>query len=234
MATIIPEPGGLYRLMTWLSPAFPVGAYSFSHGLEYAVEAGLVTDAAGLVAWVGHVVGHGAGRVDSALVLAAHRAVRAGDDESLAWAVEWGDVLRGTAETALESSAQGVAFLAAARAAWPAPALERLAGLAAALERAPAYAVVVGVAAAAAGIPEKTVLAATLQAIAANLVSAALRLVPLGQTDGQRALAALEPVVLAATEAALIRPLGDLGAAAPMVDWASQRHETQYTRLFRS
>jgi urease accessory protein len=98
----------------------------------------------------------------------------------------------------------------------------------------PAYAVAVGVVAARSGVPLRPTAAAYLHALAANLVSAAVRLVPLGQTDGQRALAALEPAILAATEAAPDRPLAAVGSAIPVVEWASMRHETQYTRLFRS
>lgn len=224
-------PGGLYKLTAWLSPSFPVGAYSYSHGIEYAVEAGLVRDAAGLTGWLATIIAHGAGRIDAALFLAAHRAVLAGDDAALAWAAERGDVLRGTAETALESSAQGTAFLATLRAAWPDPRLDRWAQ---ALDRPPAYAVAAGVSAALSGIGEEMALALFLQAVAANLISAAVRIIPLGQTDGQRVTAALEAPLLAAARAALDRPLEDLGAAAPMVDWTSMTHETQYTRLFRS
>ena len=83
-------------------------------------------------------------------------------------------------------------------------------------------------------MPAATALPAYLHALAANLISAGVRLIPLGQTDGQRAIAALESVVLAAASAALVRPRDDLGSAAPVIDWASMQHETQYTRLFRS
>lgn len=222
----------LLRLMAWLSPSFPVGAFSYSHGLEWAVEEGLVTDRAGLIRWVEGIVRHGAGRVDAALLLEAHRA--AADSDRLERVVDWGEALRGTAELALESSAQGQAFLGTVVAAWPDPVL---ADWAAGLKRAgrvPAYAVAVGVASSRAGIAEEDALAAFLHAFAANLVSAAIRLVPLGQTDGQRALAALEPVVMDAARAALARPFEDMGAAAAMVDCCSMKHETQYTRLFRS
>lgn len=222
----------LLRLMAWLSPSFPVGAFSYSHGLEWAVEAGLVTDGRQLADWVGGVVEHGAGRVDAALALEAHRAVA--DADRLAQAVEWGEALRGTAELALESSAQGRAFLNTLVAAWPDDFLSEWAADLKAQGRVPAYPVAFGVAAARAGIGEDEAVAAFLHAFAANLVSAAIRLVPLGQTDGQRALAALEPTIMAAARAALARPFADLGAAAPMVDWCSMKHETQYTRLFRS
>ena len=92
----------------------------------------------------------------------------------------------------------------------------------------------VGAAAAIHGMPLPAVLTAYLQAFAANLVSAGVRLVPLGQTDGQRATAALELVVARAAAAAMTANLDELGTAAPLLDWCSMKHETQYTRLFRS
>ena len=92
----------------------------------------------------------------------------------------------------------------------------------------------VGVAAAAHRLDPAAVLGAYLHSFAANLVSAAVRLIPLGQTDGQRALNALMPVVDSVVPCALACPLEDCGTAAPMVDLTSMLHETQYTRLFRS
>ena len=141
---------------------------------------------------------------------------------------------RGTAEGALESAAQGAAFVAAVRAAWADPAFLAWAAEEEASGRTPAYAVAAGVAAAAAGVPLIPAAGAFLHGLAANLVSAGLRLVPLGQTDGQKALAALEAPVLDAARAASSRPLDALGTATAMVEWTSMGHETQYTRLFRS
>jgi urease accessory protein len=212
----------LYRLMTWLSPAYPVGAYSYSHGIEYAVEAGLVTDRDTLTTWVETIIAHGSGRVDAALLAATWR-----NPQRLADVATLAKAWRGTAETALESAAQGAAFLAATRAAWPNDALEHVGS------NLP-LPVAVGAAAAAHGIALEQTLLAYLQAFAANLVSAGVRLIPLGQTDGQRAIAALEGSVTAAAHAALDADLETLGTATPMVDWCSMRHETQYTRLFRS
>jgi urease accessory protein len=215
----------LYRLMTWLSPAYPVGAYSYSHGIEYAVEVELVRDRETLCDWVAHAVAHGAGLTDAALLAAAWR----GDDldEVCALANAW----RGSAEMALESRAQGAAFLAATRAAWPHPALDELALRSRGEAALP---VAVGVAAKAHGVALDATLTAYLHAFASNLVSAGMRLIPLGQTEGQRAIAALEPAITASARAALTTPLDEIGTASPMIDWCSMRHETQYTRLFRS
>ncbi|MCC7271946.1 MAG: urease accessory protein UreF [Alphaproteobacteria bacterium] len=221
----------LCRLLAWTSPAYPTGAFSYSHGLEWAVDDGLVHDRATLEAWVGHVLAHGAAWTDAVLFAHAHAAARAGDAAGLDAIADLGAALRATAELALESGQQGQAFLSVTRAAWPDAALDRFA--AARAGRAVPLAVVQAVACAG-HVPVRAALLAMLAAFAAALVSAGVRLVPLGQTDGQRATAALLPVVAATATRALAAPLDDLGAAAPMVDWASARHETQYTRLFRS
>lgn len=225
---------GLYRLMAWLSPAFPVGGYAFSHGLEYAVEEGLVRDRETLRRWIEAIVVHGTGRLEADLFRISWRAVKDDDVEMLAWAAERGHAMRATSEMALESGAQGQAFLDAFRSAWPRQGYERWTEALSASDFPPSYTVSVGLAAALEGIPLKTALLAFLHAFAANLISAGVRLVPLGQTDGQKALAALEETIIAAAAAALERAFEDLGGAAPLVDWTSMKHETQYTRLFRS
>ncbi|PKU23707.1 urease accessory protein UreF [Telmatospirillum siberiense] len=221
---------GLLRLMSWLSPAFPIGSFSYSHGLEQAVEAGLLTDLDSVTGWVAGILRHGGAWIDAVLFCQAHRAVRENAPNRLAEIFDLAEAWRGTAETALESRSQGKAFVKALSACWPSEEWDRwMAG-----REAPAYAVAVAVAAAAAGIAEEAALAAFLHAVAANLVSAAVRLVPLGQTDGQKAVRALVRILPEVVAAAAVHPLADLGTATPMVDWASMRHETQYTRLFRS
>jgi urease accessory protein len=217
--------------MAWLSPAYPVGAFAYSSGLEWAVEAGDVTDAEALRRWLVVTLGDGSGFCDCVLFVHAHNAIIAGDDAALATVAELAAALVSSKERFLETTAQGRAFRDATRAAWPCAALERLA---AAWAGPLAYPVAVGVAAAGHGIAVEPALSAFLQALAANLVSAGVRLIPLGQTDGQRVLAALEPVL--ATTAARTRacPLDEIGSAAFRADIAGMRHETQYTRLFRS
>ncbi|TDH63411.1 urease accessory protein UreF [Dankookia rubra] len=231
-ATItITDGGALYRLLAWLSPAYPVGAYTYSHGLETAVEDGSVATRIALLDYIATVLRAGAGRIDGALLAAAWRAADAGDDAALDELALLAAAWRGTAETALESMAQGTAFAGVTQSAWPDA---RFAAYAARHPRALAHPVAFGAAAGFHGIPLRPALAGWLAAFAANLVSAGVRLVPLGQTDGQVATAALHPVVDAATEAALAADLDTLGTAAPMLDLLSMRHETQYTRLFRS
>lgn len=224
----------LYRLMSWLSPAFPVGGFSYSHGIEYAVEAGLVRDAATAHSWIGGILTDGAGRADATLFAVAWRAARARDGARLIEIAVLADALRGSAETALESRAQGQAFLDTVMRIQDDPRIAAFRQDCDMRALAPAYPVAVASVAAASGVSLRAATVAYLQAFGALLVSAAVRLVPLGQTDGQRITAALEPVVLAAARAAIARPLGDVGSAAPMVDWTSMQHETQHTRLFRS
>jgi urease accessory protein len=224
-------PAALYRLMTWLSPQFPVGSYTYSHGIEQAVEAGCVTTAAAALTWIEDIVGHGAGRSDAIIVLHAHAAASASEWRELAGIAELAAVLQPASELTLETLAQGRAFLETVRKSWDCPALAELA----ALGPGPiAYPVAVGVAAAGHRIPAELVVRAYLHAFAGNLVSAAVRLVPLGQSDGQRLIAALEPLVGLVGEQASRSTLDDLGSAVAMSDICAMRHETQYTRLFRS
>ncbi len=224
----------LLRLMAWLSPSFPIGGYTYSHGIEYAVEAELIKDAGSLAVWIEGLLSFGAGRLDADFFRAVWTAVDADDAPTLADVVAWADALRASAETALESRGQGQAFLDTVRAVWPDPWLDAWAAELAEAAIRPAHAVAVAAAAARLRAPLRESLAVYLHAFAANLVSAGVRLIPLGQTDGQRVIARLEPIVVEAASAALSRSWEDLGGAAVMADWTSMKHETQYTRLFRS
>ena len=226
-----PASAALYRLMTWLSPAYPVGAFSYSGGIEAAVESGDVRDAESLRGWLAALLRHGGVGSDAVLFTHAHRAADAADDRMLRDVAELAAAFAPSRERHLETTAQGRAFVEATRAAWPCAALERLLSV---WDGAVAYPVAVAVACAGHGIALEPGLRAMLQAVVANLVSAGVRLIPLGQTDGQRVIAALEPVVAATAERALATPLDAIGAATFRADISSMRHETQYTRLFRS
>jgi urease accessory protein len=217
--------------MAWLSPAYPVGAFSFSSGIEWAVEAGDIVDASSLADWLAVVMEEGGGYCDAVLLVHGHCAAIAADDRSLRRVAELAAALTPSKERHLETTTQGRAFIDATRAAWPCAAVDRLVAV---WDGPIAYPVAVAVAAAGHGIAVELALAAFLQAVVANLVSAGVRLIPLGQTDGQRVLAALEPTLAAAAGRAIACPLDDLGSAAFRADLASLRHETQYTRLFRS
>ena len=222
------------NLMTWLSPSFPVGGYVYSHGIEYAVEEGRIKDEHELRIWISAALGQGVGRIDGALFKVAWQAVAEDDFERLKWAVERADVMRGTSELALESSAQGWAFFDTVLQTWKSEKLTEVSDVINSMDRQVTYAVAVAVVSAAADIPLRQALLAYYHAFSANLVSAGLRLVPLGQVAGQRCLEALKSKIKVTTDAALAGDFDDLGTAAPLIDWASMKHETQYTRLFRS
>jgi urease accessory protein len=227
-------PLALLRLQSWLSPAFPTGAYSYSHGLEWAVEAGHIHDRETLVDWLQADLCYGSGRNEAIFFHEAWRCTTDDDRLQLFEAAELAAAFRGTAEFALESSQQATACLATLRQVWPDHVLDWLSETLCKRGVQPALSVVLGVGTARQEIPAGVALPAFLQSYVANLITAGVRLVPLGQTDGQLAIAELEEAVQAASRQAEKSTVADLGSAAFMVDLASAAHETQYTRLFRS
>ena len=220
----------LLRLQSWLSPTFPNGAYSYSHGLEWAVEAGFVSDRQSLVDWLGADLCHGSGRNEAIFFSEAYRCAIEDDTAKLTLVAELAAAYRGTSEFALESSQQASACLSMLRHVWPDRMLQTLAEC----QSQPVLAVILGARFAREEIPACLALPAFLQGYVANLINAGVRLIPLGQTDGQRAVAELEPAVLLASQQGDGAALDDLGSAGFMVELSSMAHETQYTRLFRS
>jgi urease accessory protein len=215
------EASSMMRLLTWLSPAFPTGAYAYSHGLEWAVETHDICDGDSLRCWLGAVIASGSARTDTILLRHAHRV--ANDPGALRDIAMLALATAASRERYDEALAQGRAFLLAASG-WGVPDL-------------PAdtpYAVAVGAMAGAHGVDEDLTAGAYLQTFVSNLISAAVRLVPLGQTTGLQTLAALEPTILGTAAATKHATLDDLGGCAFGSDLAAMRHETQYTRLFRS
>ena len=225
------EAAALYRLMTWLSPSFPVGAFSYSSGIEWAVEAGDIRDAASLRDWLAAMLGDGSGFCDAVFLAQAHRAASVQDKAALRELAELAAAFVPSRERQLETSTQGRAFIEIARSAW---ACDGLGELVAACGSSMVYPTAVGIVSAAHGVPLAPAMHAFLHAVVSNWISAGARLVPLGQTDSQRILAALEVDVAATAKRALEASLDDLGSATFRADLASLRHETQYTRLFRS
>lgn len=219
----------LWRLLLWSSPAFPVGSFAHSHGLEWAIEAGDVRDATTLREWVEDALAFGAGRTDAILLAHAHRAAAARETARLADLAAFAAALAPARERRLETLGQGRAF-AAALASWP----EAASALATLDRDALAYPVAFGAACSAARVPLAEAILAYLQAFAGMLVWAAVRAVPLGQSDGLRVLAAIAPLAAQVADEAQSAPLDAVGGAAWRLDIAAMRHETQYTRLFRS
>ena len=240
MAAIIPTAArnpvaeralGALPLQIWFSPAFPVGSFAYSHGLEWAVEAGDVADFAGLEAWLVDLLAAGGPRNDAILFAEAYRAASAADWPRLSAANALALALANGVERRLETVAQGDAFVAAAGLAWACPALDELA------KRNPepvAYPIAVAAACAGHAVDFEASLCAFVLGLVANLTSAAVRLSAIGQSDGQRALRALTPKIIALAQEASGATLDDLGSAALRSDIAAMKHETQYSRLFRS
>jgi urease accessory protein len=225
------DAAALYRLLTWLSPSFPVGAFSYSSGIEWAVEAGDIVDAPSLQNWLACMLTDGPGFCDGVLLAHAHRAASARSDAALRDVAELAAAFVPSRERQLETSAQGRAFIDIARAAWNCEGLDQSVS---SCDGVIVYPVAVGLVSAAHGIRLAPTMHAFLHATTSNWISAAARLVPLGQTDSQRMLALLEPAVAGTAGRALAASLDDLGSATIRADLASMRHETQYTRLFRT
>jgi len=227
-------PRSLIRLQNWLSPAFPTGAYSYSHGLEWAIESNHIHHRPSLVDWLDADLRFGSARNDAIVFVEAWRCTAEGHHTRLLQIAELAAASRATSEFALESSQQGASCLATLCDVWPDPAIDALSEGLRQKSIQPVLPIVIAVRSATEGVPAGTALRSFLSALISNVVTGGVRLIPLGQTDGQRALAALEDAVLEASDRALTAGIDDLGSAALMVDFASMLHETQYTRLFRS
>lgn len=219
-------------LQIWLSPAFPVGAFAYSHGLEAAADRAWVADRTSLEPWLADLVSAGALRNDLILLAAAWRAASSFDHARLQEIADLGAALQPSAERFLEATQQGRSFLQQIAAAWPVPDLDAL------MARRECediiHSVAVGMAASLHRIPLADTLRAYAIAFAGNMTSAAIRLSIIGPTESQQIMAALMPLLLAQATAAEAASLDDLGSAAMLSDLASLLHETQNTRLFRS
>jgi len=218
------EPAALQRLLTWLSPAFPVGAFAWSAGLETAIMDGRVTDSRSLQSWLDGALAHGGLRTDAIVLAHAFRATA--EQAALAGLAELYIALTPAAERRAETLMTGDAFVIAARA-WPADVFERL-------PQPCPYPIAVGATAAAHQIGERDTLLAFLTAAIHGQVSVAVRLVPLGQTAGLRVMAALEPAIAQLAAFALTAGLADLGSIAYAADIAQMRHEMLEPRIFSS
>jgi urease accessory protein len=223
------DSASLYRLMAWLSPSYPVGAFSYSHGIEWLVESGAIHDRESLAQWLGDLLVLGSGRNDAILFAAAFRTN--GKIAALCRIADHANAFAASAERCLETQSQGQAFSDVTRRTWQSPTLDRLTAL---YPQPVPYPVAVGIAAADHGLELGLVLRAYVHAFAANLVSAGLRLIPLGHSDGQRVMQMLEHSVEETAVAGETKDISALASLTIMADIAAMKHETQYTRLFRS
>lgn len=226
-----PENASALPLLAWLSPAFPVGSFAYSHGIEWAFEAGDVTDAKSAERWITDLIECGGPWSDSVLLANAYRAADAKEYDALRDISEFAAALAPSKERKLETVAQGEAFMNTVSAAWANKVLEKIIS---ATGKEVAYPVAVGITAAAHEIPLRVTLESFLLAMVSNFVSAVVRLIPLGQTDGTKIVARLTPLVCEIASRAEKSTLEDVGGAAIRSDIASMKHETQYSRLFRS
>lgn len=217
MAT--PTDTDILTLTQWLSPAYPVGGFAYSHGLEWAIESGDVTNAADTDAWIADVIRHGSGRNDCLFLAAAYRA---DTSDALARIDQTARAFSPSAERLMETHLLGEAFSGVTADVWGLD----LTAL--------TYPVAVGAAARAQSLPLPLTAQMYLQAFMANLVACATRLVPLGQTEAQRLIRDLTPDCQRIAAQALDASLNDLGSTAFLPDIASMQHETQYSRMFRT
>lgn len=208
----------ILMLMQWLSPAYPVGAFAYSHGLETVIQSAQIATAQDLQAWLEDVLQSGSGHNDCILLYAAYRSDAAGLDAVDAAAL----AVAASAERQLETRLQGAAFGQTTAAVWGGTHDDHT------------YPVAVGAAAARMGISETLTAALYLQAFASNLVSAAVRAVPLGQTEGQTVLAALTPLCERIAQETQSAGLDELQSTAFVSDIAAMQHETLQPRIFRS
>lgn len=217
----------LLRLFHLVSPALPVGAYAYSQGLEYAVHAGWVSDEASTFDWLSGLAGHAVGTLDLPILLRLHRAWAGADSQAVAHWTAWLVAARETAELRAEEQHLGRALarvlieleLDEARV-WR--------------DRSPTFATLFALAAARWGIDERSTLTGYLWTWCENQLLAAVKLVPLGQSAGQRVLHRLIAIMPGVVERALMLEDEAISVASVSQAVASARHELQYTRLFRS
>jgi urease accessory protein len=223
------DEAALYRLMSWLSPAYPVGAFSYSQGLETAVARAIVREVASTREWIAASLSGGTMWSDA--VLFARGFDFAGSDENICRINAFAMAFQPSSELRAETLGQGRAFAEVTTSAWPCAELRMAV---AAAEEGLVYPLAVACAAAGHGIGREAALLAWLHAGVSNIVSAAIRLVPLGHSEGQRCIAGLETHVAATARRAAVTPLDELSTFALVAEISSMAHETQETRLFRS
>lgn len=234
------ELSAIYQLMTWFSSSYPIGSFNFSHGIESAVECGLIKNSESLAEWVSGIIQFGTGRMDLIMFKLAYELfytpnlISSNFIKKLKHLVSLSNALKLSPELWQESIRQGDAALKALLNTCPSESLHFFNNYLKDANKSPVIALVFGIACAEQKIPLKWALTAYLHAFALNLVTAGIKLIPLGQTAGQSILAALKTVIQESVNLAIKAKISDIGSATPMVEWTSIQHENQYTRLFQS
>ncbi|WP_420584769.1 urease accessory protein UreF [Ruegeria sp.] len=217
MAT--PTDADVLTLTQWLSPAYPVGGFAYSHGLEAAIDHGTVANSQDTYAWISDVLEHGSGWNDALFVVAAFHAQ---DKDELINVDVTARAFCATSERLMETELLGQAFGKITNGVWELDLGQFT------------YPVSIGQAARQQNLPLLLTTKLFLQAFASNLVACATRLVPLGQTDAQRLIRQLTPLCAQIAERAQTESLDALSSTAFLADIASMKHETQYSRIFRT
>lgn len=216
MRTELPSDEASAVLAQWFSPAFPIGSFAYSHGLEAAIDAGQIKNGGDLHAWLSEVLRFGAGQVDAIFIQLAAQSndVKTLNQTARAYAP--------SKERLLEMDAQGAAFAGLLRDVWQIK-----------IEDA-AFAIVIGQGARALNLPVELTIRHALISFTANLIAAAQRLAPIGQSEGQKIHLSLAPIIAQIAKSAIGKTTRDISSTALMSDMYSMRHETQYSRIFRS
>ena len=215
---ITTEPQRLLQLLAFVSPAFPIGSFAYSHGLERAIDEGIVKSADDVREWIESLLTFGSGWNDAVLFSVTYDA----SEEARREIDELAQALAATRERALETSDLGQSFAKSAEV------------LLLKTTELQTYPVVVAATCSELGIGKHEGLLAFLQAFSNNLIAVALRLVPLGQTNGLEIMRVLMPVIAETAARAMNSALDDLGSSTLLSDIMSMKHETQYSRVFRS
>lgn len=212
-------PDVILTLAQWFSPAFPIGAFSFSHGLESLVETGEIRSAEDVESWLNSVLSYGAGRNDVILMAASFRASSQDEIKEIDALAR---ALSPSKERLLETEVQGEAFIRTINEVWGSdlPAL--------------CYPVAIGASARTCGMPLRETACMYLHALTSSLVSAAIRVVPLGQTEGQSIVRRLALLCDELGTGYIDESLEAIGSSSFIGDIASMTHEDQYSRMFRS
>lgn len=219
----------LLSLLQIASPALPVGAYSYSEGLETLIFEGKVNNQKTLQNWIEESLKFGAIRLEAAVMIRVYRALQKDDLESINYWNNWATATRETEELRLQSLQMGMSLnrlLISMK-----PALENKLKV---CETECNFSVAFGIAAQNWQIEEKAALLGFLHSWASNLIVAGVKLIPLGQTAGQNLLLTIQSTIIEATQEILDLKDDDLNVCSWGLSLASMNHETLYTRLFRS
>ena len=221
----------LHTVLTWFSPSYPVGSYAYSHGLEYAVEEGLVKDPDTLLNWVRDLLFFGTGYNDSIIINSIYDSVAGDNCVEFDYISQIANAIKPTKEIALESYQVGVSFRNILMDVYSNSNLTFYLNR---LDDCITYPSVVGVAGGIFEVEKNLLLHGYLHAFTSNILSAALRIMPIGQTEIQKIIFQMKGNVEEMTNKSLGLSLSDLGSSVFISEWASSKHQNQYTRLFRS